>query len=374
MLRYAAILLIFSAKLAGFGLQAHAREAARPTQGVMANESADGRHTPRFPNTREVPMELLDSEPRGGLILPSEPAAPDDVGTHRSESVFGEVPRERRLLPEGYMLGGRCARIERVGDNWVALLEPTDEIPEPPLLRLLANERLEILEAIVTGTDEPIVFLLSGRVSEFAGANYLLIEHVGQLPAGASCGPMGPVIPPLEPPSVETQATVPHEAEPQQPVEPPAAIREPTAEDVVRELMATEPVRAVVMPESLVRTDVSDEDAIDVQELEPPTGPRMGDPATGQWPEGTLLIDRVGRVVLGDDGWWMLAFEDRGHQARIRPVRLLPNRLLEEALSLSDGGTRGIVFEISGEVTVHRNMRYLLLRKVLIRRDIGNFR
>ena len=374
MFRYAAILLIFGATTASFGLQTHAREAERPTQGVMADESAGERQTPRFPNAREVPMELLDPEPRGGLILPSEPAAPDAVGAYRTESVFGEVPRERRLLPEGYMLGGRCARIERHGENWVALLEPTDEIPEPPPLRLLANERLEMLEAIVTGTDESIVFLLTGRVSEFAGANYLLIEHVGQLPAGASCGPMGPVIPRLEPPTVEEPTATPLEPELQQPVEPPAAVREPTAEDVVRELMATEPVRAVVMPESLVRTDISDEDAIDVQELEPPTGPRTGDPATGQWLEGTLLIDRAGRVVLGDDGWWMLAFEDRGHHARIRPIRLLPNRLLEEALSLSEGGTRGIVFEVSGEVTVHRNMRHLLLRKVLIRRDIGNFR
>jgi len=376
-LRYAAFLLVFIGCTAGMGLFAHARDTARPTGGVLSDEKASEAVPPRFAHTREVPMELLDRQPRAGLILPSEPATPDEVEMFPSQAVVGQVPHELRRLPEGYVLGGRCARIERDGDGWVAILEPTEELPEAPPLRLLANQRLQMIETVLTDTDEPIVFLLTGRVSEFGAANYLLIEHVAQLPAGARCEPAGPVIPPPEVPVTAVPPPAAEASAPSQAAEPAGAGRVPTAEDVARELMATEPVRAVVMPETMTRVEQSDEPSEapgPAERLEPSAGPSSGDPSIGEWPEGTLLIDRVGRVVLGDDGWWMLAFEDQGHNARLQPVRLLPNRLLEEALSLSEGGTRGVVFEVSGEITVYRNVRHLLLRKVLVRRDIGNFR
>ena len=60
--------------------------------------------------------------------------------------------------------------------------------------------------------------------------------------------------------------------------------------------------------------------------------------------------------------------------ARYGPIRLLPNRLLETALAISGAGTRSVVFIVSGEVMEYKGMNYLLLRKVLVRRDLGNFR
>ena len=55
-----------------------------------------------------------------------------------------------------------------------------------------------------------------------------------------------------------------------------------------------------------------------------------------------------------------------------RPIQLLPNRLLETTIALSGGGRQGMVFLVSGEVTVYKGDNYLLLRKVLVRRDLGN--
>ena len=46
---------------------------------------------------------------------------------------------------------------------------------------------------------------------------------------------------------------------------------------------------------------------------------------------------------------------------------------LSEA-AVSGGGTRGVVFVVSGEITDYHGSNYLLLRKVLVRRDMGNFR
>jgi hypothetical protein len=94
---------------------------------------------------------------------------------------------------------------------------------------------------------------------------------------------------------------------------------------------------------------------------------------TTRWPEETMLMDRLGRVVPGDP-WWSLAFEDRGTGHEEKPVRLLPNRLLENALGVSGTGAKTRVIRVSGEVTEYRGANYLLLRKVLARRDMGNFR
>ena len=92
------------------------------------------------------------------------------------------------------------------------------------------------------------------------------------------------------------------------------------------------------------------------------------------WPEGTFLVDQLGRVVPSSEGWWSLAWEDRGELAGRKPVRMLPNRLLETAIALSGGGTHGVVFIVSGEVTEYKGVNYLLVRKVLVRRDLGNLR
>ena len=86
-----------------------------------------------------------------------------------------------------------------------------------------------------------------------------------------------------------------------------------------------------------------------------------------------MLIDRVGRVVPGEK-WWTLVFENRGQQASDKPIRLLPSQLLESAISLSKGGTQSAIFLVSGEITTYENNNYLLLRKVLLRRLVGNIR
>jgi hypothetical protein len=85
------------------------------------------------------------------------------------------------------------------------------------------------------------------------------------------------------------------------------------------------------------------------------------------------MSNLVGRVVPGKP-WWTFAFENLGDEPQQRPMRVLPNRLLETAVSISRGGTRGTVFIVTGEITEHRNQNYLLIRKVLVRRDVGNFR
>jgi len=360
------LIVLICIGIGGIGRAILAQEVAtRPAFEVQAAAPS-----PEFPHTRRVPMELLDRKARNPLILPSEPASPEQAVAYRSEAVFGKVPTHQRRLPEGYVLGSRRARIERQGEWLVAILEPAKGMPNAPPLRLLPSETLEMIEAVLSESTEPITFLLTGRVTEFQSVNYLLVEHVAQVQrVSGREGNHSRDVSATSPTEVQAarQSAAPGSAKGRDHAK---ASQPPTAEEVAEELMAMEPVRALVVP----RTGQSDRPAEKAPSGEAASASGTVNDAVGDWPEGTLLADRVGRVMAGDDGWWMLAFEDPGLNARLKPIRLLPNRLLETALSLSEGGTRGVVFQVSGEVCVYRGVRYLLLRKVLVRRDLGNFR
>jgi len=88
-------------------------------------------------------------------------------------------------------------------------------------------------------------------------------------------------------------------------------------------------------------------------------------------PEGAYLVDRSGRLVK-QGRWWTFVYEDRGEVVRSRPMRVLPSQLLETMEYASQDGTGDMIFVVSGEITEFHGVNYLLLRKVLIQRDLGN--
>jgi hypothetical protein len=90
-------------------------------------------------------------------------------------------------------------------------------------------------------------------------------------------------------------------------------------------------------------------------------------------PEGTFVVDRPGRLVREDE-WWTLVFESADGSVRERPLLLLPNQQVELMEQTSAAGTRSVVFIVSGEVTSYHGRNYLMVRKVLLRRETGNLR
>ena len=54
------------------------------------------------------------------------------------------------------------------------------------------------------------------------------------------------------------------------------------------------------------------------------------------------------------------------------PMRLLPNQMLERMVRESQGATITVEFIVSGEVTDFMGRNYLMLRKLLRRRNLGN--
>jgi hypothetical protein len=90
-------------------------------------------------------------------------------------------------------------------------------------------------------------------------------------------------------------------------------------------------------------------------------------------PDGYRVVDRPGRLAREGD-YWIFSFESRGRGETELPIRLLPNRLLEDMEMASSGGTKEIVFVISGEVTEYHGVNYLLIQKLLTRPDLGNLK
>jgi hypothetical protein len=84
-----------------------------------------------------------------------------------------------------------------------------------------------------------------------------------------------------------------------------------------------------------------------------------------------MLTDRTGR--LGQQGnWWIFIFEADNDSYPEPPMKLLPNQTLERMVRESRGGLDPVVFIVSGEVTDFKSENYLLPRKVLRKRDLGN--
>ena len=88
-------------------------------------------------------------------------------------------------------------------------------------------------------------------------------------------------------------------------------------------------------------------------------------------PDGFFLVDRVGRLAKDGD-WYVFAFEGYAESCPELPMKLLPNQLLERMVLESEGAITDTVFIVSGEVTEFRSENYLLLRKLMRRRTLGN--
>lgn len=136
-----------------------------------------------------------------------------------------------------------------------------------------------------------------------------------------------------------------------------------TAEDILREFQQERPVAEPLLPrdqqgERSVLEPLSDESASS-------GGARL--------PDGHILVDRTGRL-LREGNWWVIAFIADNHPdaAPEPPMKLLPNRMLERMVRESESAGATVEFVVSGEVTDFLGENYLLLRKLMRKRDLGN--
>lgn len=245
------------------------------------------------------------------------------------------------LLPEGYRIVGRTGVVSQEGIWWV--FNGAGGRGEPPLnrLRLLPSRSLAQIEAAAKRSGPERMFVVTGLITEYRGMNYLLPSEaqLSRTPVPTGQAAVAP--------QVRRAATKPSGG----PV--------PTALTVLQQVAREQ----VAVPTPLPPTDTGG-----VPARVSKANPRG---SSASLPDGTILIDRVVRL-LRDDNWWVLAFESGGDSPGPGPMRLLPSRLVETLEAASAGGTDHVSFIISGEVHRYRGARFVLLRKVLVRRSLGN--
>jgi hypothetical protein len=410
-------LFLFGSILAVTSLTSISDALAQATQPARSPASAAAE--PPYSKALQVPEDMLDRPPRQVMVLPSEPGEYGEDPMQLSSGVIGKLPPEVHRLPEGHVVAGLPVSIEHQGEwmvcyladerlltvsgseagGWAADLDAR-RVPQGlvrlsqekgvPLapeavvtvedakrrwrvvdprraviveadraglavraalpIRVLPNKRLMMLEAIIASSDKPPVFAITGRITEFQGVNYVLLEHLSEV-----------VDVQAKPQAVESK---PAGTNGQAPASAPAG-REVRPEDIIQQLLQSKPRRAVVLPQSMPAAE-PESTAGPVAEGDVPAGQRV-------WPEETMLVDRPGRVIPSEKGWTFV-FEDKGNAVARKPIRLLPNRMLETAVAVGGDKTLGVVLVVSGEVTEYRGNNYLLLRKVLVQRDMGNLR
>lgn len=151
-----------------------------------------------------------------------------------------------------------------------------------------------------------------------------------------------------------------------EPVEPR---REPSASEILDALSSQKrgefrPVVRPTLPGRATRTELAPEGR--PRDAVVPADTRL-------LPDGYRLVDRPGRMQREGD-FWVFSFESRSTQKAEPPIRLLPNRYLEDMEIASAGGTRPVVFLVSGDVTEYHGVNYLLVQKLLLRPDLGNLK
>jgi hypothetical protein len=97
-----------------------------------------------------------------------------------------------------------------------------------------------------------------------------------------------------------------------------------------------------------------------------------GEPKVKSVLEGTIVTKRVVRLTKDEKtGGYMVSFDADGNQMRDPPMLVLPSKTLAAMEELSQGGTRAVRFQITGEVTEYKGKNYILIHAALALRELG---
>jgi len=89
-------------------------------------------------------------------------------------------------------------------------------------------------------------------------------------------------------------------------------------------------------------------------------------PAVKILPEGSLIVDRVGRLTKGADGQsWEFNFESDGQALKDPPLVVLPNRNLMLMEDLIKQTNQDLKFRVTGSITDYRGRNYVLFIKAI---------
>ena len=271
---------------------------------------------------------------------------------------------------DGTAVVDRRCRIERdKASGWSLVTfeaEPGAASPRPRWA--LPNELLEKVESLIEENPDR-TYRVSGETTIYREQVFLLLRKVIIEARGAGAVAPKPAV--KSTPALAAKTEPPADAESATPAAPPenqqttkpakSAKKPPSSKDILDSLLDDRPGKPVIAP--IVRPDE-----------QPKAAPSVAPGATGEVlpaARGKMVADRTVRLLLAGVGVWKEARFEADNTLREPPIRMLPCHMLERAERFGSAGT--VKLRITGEITHYRGRRYLLLRKLLRVRDLGQF-
>lgn len=155
---------------------------------------------------------------------------------------------------------------------------------------------------------------------------------------------------------------------PSSPQTQPAAPAEPSADEVLQQLLLQRPASPVIAP-SASPAAPSPQDL----ELQPQImglAPEQTQPPL--YREGEFIVSRRGRMLRIPAGLWIFQFEADSQSAPEPPVLLMPCQLLENMEELNRQRGERLVFVLSGQVFTYHGRNWLLPSMMKLDVDRGN--
>jgi len=211
----------------------------------------------------------------------------------------------------------------------------------------LPNEALEAMEKLAA-KDPKLQFRISGETTIYASTCFLLIRRVGIVrpPEKSDNVVVRPMATTTRPAATTRPATTTR----------PSG-EGPSSADLMKTLLSEKNPTPVIPPKIDKTVDAST-----TKSVAPGAKGDVIEPATHN-----LVVDRLVTIQPAGVGDWRQATFEADNTLREPPVRLLPSHLLTVAQA-KPTNTR---LRVTGEITFYKGKRYMLLRKVIVEREMG---
>ena len=261
-------------------------------------------------------------------------------------------PKPDLPAPGSAVVKRRCRIAYRPETGWYLLTflpEQSGEVVQPRWV--LQSEWLAAIEPLMKGPNAPL-FCVSGETTVYRDRAFIFLRNVtviGQSPQLSATATTQP-----KPTDSETEKAITTAS---QPTDKAAG----SQDRILGNLLRDRPGKPIVVAAEPGKVQLAGAVA--------PTGNRE------QLSEdrGAMRIDRLVTINPESGDWRQVRFIS-DNTLQDQPMYLLPCKLLEEAEDVITAEKRKTVqLRITGEMTHYKGRRYLLLRKVLREREMGQF-
>ena len=307
-----------------------ASSATSRTSEIHGRENGSATEGRTLPTAEELLRTLQRKRPSNEIIAP---------GSSRGAEVGGPA---LKLLPEGYPFVDRVGDFRRMGSQWTFNTRTGESVS----LKVVPNAVLELAARTTQDAIDPVLFSVSGEMLVFERENYLLLRSAMRSSDEAIRGKADSGPPSSPTPSSKTED---------------GGAAQPSAEDVLARMKNLAPSNEIVTTAEPAQDAAANLSADRRQSL------------TGLLMDGSFIANRSWRPVRHGDDWLMVPESSRPDSTDL-PLRLLPCQGLEFMKREVERGAHGLVYLVSGEVTLFENANYFLPRRVVRRADLGNLR